>query len=110
MFGSFRGNMMHTILKVANTIYPKAIEFQFREGESSHDNIFPEQSDIGENEEIRIELIDFSRPSDYRIKAAVATKKEGSTEQLDEEDESEEEPVELDAAEIARREKILGET
>lgn len=109
LFGSFRGNMMHTILRVAQTIYPKAIEFQFREGEQSHENIFPEQSDIGDNEEIRIELIDFSRPSDYRMKTVMAPKKDGSGDRL-EEDESVTEPDELDPAEIAKQQKILGKT
>lgn len=102
--------MMHTILRVAQTIYPKAIEFQFREGEQSHENIFPEQSDIGDNEEIRIELIDFSRPSDYRMKTVTAPKKDGSGDQLNEEDESVTEPDELDPAEIAKQQRILGKT
>lgn len=57
---------------IVDKVYPQAIEFHFRESEQIHENIFPEQTDTGEIEEVRMNLIDFSRPSDYRLKAVVA--------------------------------------
>lgn len=63
---------MNTMRTIVDTVYPQAIEFHFRESEQVHENIFPEQTDTGEIEEVRMNLIDFSRPSDYRLKAVVA--------------------------------------
>lgn len=63
---------MGTMRSIVEKVYPQAIEFHFRESEQIHENIFPEQTDTGEIEEVRMNLVDFSRPSDYRLKAVVA--------------------------------------
>lgn len=63
---------MDTMRTIVDNVYPHAVEFHFRESEQVHENIFPEQTDTGEIEEVHMNLIDFSRPSDYRLKAVVA--------------------------------------
>lgn len=72
LFGSIRGLLMDTMRSIVDKVYPEAIEFHFRESEQVHENIFPEHTDTGEIEEVRMHLTDFSRPSDYHLKAVVA--------------------------------------
>ena len=57
-------------------IYTIAIEYQFREIITVEETVFPEEDEVAELNETQVDLIDFSRPSDYRLMAVVA-KKEG---------------------------------
>lgn len=75
IFGSVRGNIIGTLKTIMRDIYPTAIEFQFREPLPIQENMFPETSEESEDmNATRVELIDFSRPSDYRLRAVVAKK------------------------------------
>lgn len=75
LMGSVRGNFIETFKTIIHNVYPAAIDSLFREPIPIQENMFPattEESD--ELNATRIELIDFSRPSDYRLKAVIAKK------------------------------------
>uniref|UniRef100_A0A182Q9M3 Dynein heavy chain tail domain-containing protein n=1 Tax=Anopheles farauti TaxID=69004 RepID=A0A182Q9M3_9DIPT len=79
--GCIRGNLIHNAKEMLERIYRPGVEYQFREPDTRRPK--PEKSTSGDEDEpavvrsssrISVGLIDYSRPSDFRMKAMQAKK------------------------------------
>jgi dynein heavy chain len=71
VMGTMRGSFIHKLLTMSESILRPALNLQMRVPIINEKNVIESAIEIDETEQ-KIGLIDFSRPSDYRMKAIEA--------------------------------------
>ncbi|XP_050088792.1 dynein axonemal heavy chain 10 [Anopheles aquasalis] len=80
IIGCIRGNLIHNAKEMLERIYKPGVEFQFREPDTHRPkpeksaNVDEEEQTTRASSRISVGLIDYSRPSDFRMKAIQAKK------------------------------------
>ncbi|KAJ6635869.1 hypothetical protein Bhyg_14455, partial [Pseudolycoriella hygida] len=74
LFGTVRGNLIHTLRTVLQDVFPAVIDTQFREPETAQNKTLLDRDENVELDETAIKSIDTSRPSDFRFKSVKSEK------------------------------------